>query len=149
MLIHASFGAPELSSRIGDRHLAEEEHMAKNSAPAIPADETAPVDLAHLHRYTLGNAALDKEVLDLFRQTAPGYLDGLRSADESKAWVEAAHALKGSARAIGAWKVGLIAERLERLPGGPAGVEKPGLIEELAAALAVVDRFIAVLPAPD
>lgn len=109
----------------------------------IAADNAPPVDLVHLHRYTLGNAALDREVLDLFRQTAPGYLDALCKAGEPKAWVEAAHAIKGSARAIGAWNVGMIAERLERLPGGPVAAEGQALIEDLSAALAAVDDFIA------
>lgn len=114
--------------------------------PADPRSMTAdapPVDLAHLHRYTLGNAALDREVLALFRQTAPGYLDALRKASSRKAWVEAAHAIKGSARAIGAWKVGVIAERLERLPEAQAASEGTALIAELAEALDAVDRFIA------
>jgi HPt (histidine-containing phosphotransfer) domain-containing protein len=117
------------------------EHDSRNAA------SSAPVDLVHLHRYTLGNVALDREVLDLFRQTAPAYLDALRQAGEHKAWIDAAHAIKGSARAIGAWKVGLIAERLEKLPGAPAAAEGAQLIAELSDALAAVDRFIADLAA--
>lgn len=115
-----------------------------NFSTTQTADAPA-VDLAHLHRYTLGNADLDREVLELFRQTSPGYLGALRRASDRKAWIEAAHAIKGSARAIGAWKVGLIAERLEKLPNGPGATEGASLIDELATALESVDRFIAGL----
>mgnify|MGYP000945127814 CR=1 FL=1 len=121
--------------------------MTQANFTTSQAAETPAVDLAHLHRYTLGNADLDKEVLELFRQTSPGYLASLRNASDRKAWVEAAHAIKGSARAIGAWKVGLIAERLEKLPNAPGAAEGATLIEELATALESVYRFILGLPA--
>jgi HPt (histidine-containing phosphotransfer) domain-containing protein len=47
---------------------------------------------------------------------APRYLAQLQSAASHKAWIEAAHTLKGSARAVGAWAIAecaLAAEAVE------------------------------------
>src|SRR3990172_9624133 len=63
-----------------------------------------PVDLVHLSRYTLGARALEAEVLELFCTQATIYLERLRQAGSDKDWKDAAHSLKGSAAAIGAWR---------------------------------------------
>jgi HPt (histidine-containing phosphotransfer) domain-containing protein len=73
------------------------------------------VDLAHLSRYTLGDRALEQEVLQLFAAEAPATLARLKCADSDRAWREAAHTIKGSARAVGAWPVARLAERAETL----------------------------------
>lgn len=83
-------------------------------SPRSPAEQCPrPVDLVHLARYTLGNRALELEVLQLFAAQAPSLLERLRLAADERAWHEAAHALKGSARAIGAWPLGKAAETAE------------------------------------
>jgi HPt (histidine-containing phosphotransfer) domain-containing protein len=74
-----------------------------------------PVDLEHLSRYTLGDRALEQEVLQLFAAELPVMLERLRSANTDRAWREAAHTIKGSARAVGAWKIAGLAEEAERL----------------------------------
>jgi HPt (histidine-containing phosphotransfer) domain-containing protein len=76
---------------------------------------TKPIDFAYLKRFTLGNRELEREVLYLFSAHAPAYVDGLRKAATSKAWHAAAHTLKGSARAVGAWRVARSAEVAEKL----------------------------------
>lgn len=73
------------------------------------------VDLVHLSRYTLGDVALEREVLRLFCTQSFLCLDQLRAAQTVKDWIDAAHSLKGSARAIGAWGVAEAAERAEAL----------------------------------
>src|SRR6516165_3950474 len=50
-----------------------------------------PVDLAYLARFTLGNATLEREVLQLFAAQIPLYLEALHGARVRKAWREAAH----------------------------------------------------------
>lgn len=75
-----------------------------------------PIDWAHLSRYTMNDKALAQEVLGLFAMEAPRYLAQLQSAASHKAWIEAAHTLKGSARAVGAWAIAecaLAAEAVE------------------------------------
>ena len=73
-----------------------------------------PVDLAYLARFTLGNAALEREVLRLFAEQMPLYIETLRAGQVRQA-SEAAHSIKGSACAIGAWQLARCAERAERV----------------------------------
>ncbi|MGE0626877.1 MAG: Hpt domain-containing protein [Hyphomicrobiaceae bacterium] len=63
------------------------------------------IDCAHLSRYTLGDRQLEQEVLRLFADQAPVTLMKLREAACAKSWHDAAHTLKGSARAVGAIRV--------------------------------------------
>jgi len=74
-----------------------------------------PVDLHHLRRYTLGDPALEVEILRLFQAQLPETFAALRAAATHRDWKIAAHTLKGSGRAIGAWKIGDLAEDAERL----------------------------------
>ncbi|SRR5690606_25295705 len=69
------------------------------------ANDRRPVDLVHLAHYTMGNRALELEVLELFRRQSTIYLERLQRAGNEQAWREAVHALKGTARGIGAWDV--------------------------------------------
>lgn len=74
-----------------------------------------PIDWAHLSRFTLNDAALEREVLALFAMDAPRYLANMTTARGRNEWIEAAHTLKGSARAVGAWNVADCAEAAESL----------------------------------
>ena len=76
---------------------------------------TKPIDFTYLRRFTLGNQDLEREVLYLFAESAPAYLKSLESACTPKEWHDAAHTLKGSARAVGAWRVARTAEVAEKL----------------------------------
>ena len=104
-----------------------------------------PVDLAHLQRFTLGNQALEIEVLQLFAAQAPVTLDQLKRSECEKSWRIAAHTLKGSARAVGAWRVARCAERAEVLVGEPE--QRRAAILGLELAIEEASRFIAAFPA--
>lgn len=71
------------------------------------------LDRDHLARYTLGDSALEQEVLGLFIGQMPDTMAMLRNSSNQKAWTLAAHTIKGSARAVGAWKLARAAERAE------------------------------------
>ena len=74
------------------------------------------LDEDHLARMTLGDRALEREVLEIFVRQSAIILG--RIADAGPAGLaEAAHTLSGSARGIGAWRVAHAAERLERVGG--------------------------------
>lgn len=105
----------------------------------------APIDHRHLGRYTLGNRALEIEVLQLFAGQAPLTLADIVAAATDKAWHIAAHTLKGSARAVGAWEVARIAEAAER--DGPAEPQRSRNIADLEASIARTNSYIASLPA--
>ncbi len=89
---------------------------------------TGPVDLVHLRRFTLGNLALEREILQLFADQAPLILERLELARTDKAWRDAAHTLKGSAGAVGAHAVARAAAEAELLRGDqtawPAGIAR-------------------------
>jgi hypothetical protein len=74
-----------------------------------------PVDLTHLARYTMGNSAIEQEVLDLFRRQTRLYFGKLSEAATPEAWHDAARVLMASAQSIGAWQLLRAAEMAERL----------------------------------
>ena len=76
-----------------------------------------PIDLQHLGRYTLGDTELEREVLGLFAGQMPVTIDALKSASSDKDWHMAAHTLKGSGRAVGAWRLADLALQAERIGG--------------------------------
>jgi HPt (histidine-containing phosphotransfer) domain-containing protein len=98
-------------------HLERIEWMP--SPPLAPDD--GPIDDDHLDRMTLGDIALEHEVLAMFSAQAVGLIarlvtlpsDGRSSEGRSSEGLALAHTLKGSARAIGAFRVGDAAEALE------------------------------------
>jgi HPt (histidine-containing phosphotransfer) domain-containing protein len=70
---------------------------------------SAAVDLAHLARYTGGDAALNAEVLRLFDDQASALVTRLQSildARDAQSWKTVTHTLKGAARGIGAFSLG-------------------------------------------
>jgi HPt (histidine-containing phosphotransfer) domain-containing protein len=79
------------------------------SPPLVPDD--GPIDLDHLRRMTLGDAALEREVLTMFSAQADRILTAL--ADLPAQAGQLAHTLKGAARAVGAFVVADAAAALE------------------------------------
>jgi HPt (histidine-containing phosphotransfer) domain-containing protein len=79
------------------------------SPPLAPDD--GPIDIAHLERMTLGDASLEREVLAMFSAQAVSLISILAAMPSDAAAL--AHTMKGSARAIGAFRVGDAAASLE------------------------------------
>jgi len=92
------------------------------SAPPLVPEERA-IDFEHLFRMTLGDHALEREVLQLFDRQSGMLME--RIATSEPAVVAAfAHTLKGSARGIGAWQVARSADVLECAAlAGKSGLE--------------------------
>jgi HPt (histidine-containing phosphotransfer) domain-containing protein len=88
-------------------HLERIEWMP--SPPLAPDD--GPIDTEHLQRMTLGDASLEREVLAMFSAQAVSLIRTLAILPANT--VAMAHTLKGSARAIGAFRVADAAECLE------------------------------------
>lgn len=118
-------------------------------APVL--DAVRPVlDRAYLARFTFGNPALEREVLRLFADQAPRYIEDLAAAADAKAWREAAHTLKGSAAAVGAKDVAHLAALAERLlcdaaAALPACSDRDQAIGALRSAVAAACREIATI----
>jgi HPt (histidine-containing phosphotransfer) domain-containing protein len=80
------------------------------SPPLIP--EEGFIDTVHLTRMTLGDAALQREILALFVQQSADLVARMSTFPADMAAI--AHRLKGSAQGIGAFSAAASAERLER-----------------------------------
>jgi HPt (histidine-containing phosphotransfer) domain-containing protein len=79
------------------------------SPPLAPLDH--PIDLDHLARMTLGDAALEQEVLAMFAEQSARLLAAMTALPADAGAL--AHKLKGSARGIGAFAVAEAAAQLE------------------------------------
>jgi HPt (histidine-containing phosphotransfer) domain-containing protein len=104
-----------------------------------------PVDLVHLSRYTLGERELEAEVLELFCTQATIYLERLRQAGSDKDWKDAAHSLKGSASAIGAWRAAASAERAEVLSGEALAQGRDLRLRDIESAVREAETYIGTL----
>ena len=99
-----------------------------------PSPDAPPIDFAHLSRQTLGDGALQAELLDLFARQARTVMSAVTSklapdlsappAAADRPVADLLHTLCGSARAIGSWQVAEQAASLEReLRAAPAACE--------------------------
>ena len=110
------------------------------SPPLVPDD--GPIDLGHLARMTLDDDGLQREVLAMFAAQAAGLIDRLAARPPDSA--ELAHTLKGSARAIGAFRVADAAEWLETAMGDErdAAQALAALDAAVAEARSTIDRLL-------
>jgi HPt (histidine-containing phosphotransfer) domain-containing protein len=119
-------------------HLERIEWMP--SPPLAPDD--GPIDTGHLERTTLGDAVLTREVLAMFSAQATGLIGRLECLPSDAPAL--AHTLKGSARAIGAFRVADAAEGVETAIRNGADVAEglAGLKAAVAEARAAIDVIL-------
>lgn len=119
------------------------------NAPSGTADAAASMilDLGHLRRQTLGDDALEADLLALFARQARDIVAELMAGGaEVPRRAELLHLLCGSARAIGAWEVGLHAQSLENEARGAATsplhqrATLPALASAVQEACEAIDR---------
>jgi len=115
-------------------------------ADTVPSGEerksSRPVDLVHLSRYTLGKCSLERVVLELFCTQSLVYLERLRDAQSDQDWRDAAHSLKGSASAIGAWRAAEAARCAEALSGASLIEARDLRLREIEASLCEAETYI-------
>jgi HPt (histidine-containing phosphotransfer) domain-containing protein len=87
---------------------------------AGPQPMRSVIDDDHLGRMTLGDAGLEREVLEIFVRQVGLLLQRIAGAEPALA-AATAHTLKGSARSVGAWRVAEAAEQVEEAAGRRAG----------------------------
>ena len=117
------------------------ERIAWMPSPPLAPDD-GPIDIEHLQRMTLGDAGLEREVLTMFSsQTISLMHDIAASSSDRRALV---HTLKGSARAIGAFRVADAAEFLEAVlqQGGDPSEALDELSDTVAGAQAAIDEIL-------
>ncbi len=108
--------------------------MAASSPLRVAGSQvpSAAIDDDHLARMTLGDRALEREVLEIFLRQATIMIERIERGEPGLA-AAAAHTLTGSARGIGAWRVAQAAERLEQAAGN-AGAALDEAVDALKAA---------------
>jgi HPt (histidine-containing phosphotransfer) domain-containing protein len=119
--------------------------VESGQSPALRKGSVRPVDLVYLSRFTLGERALEREVLELFCTQSFVYLERLNDAQSDKDWKDAAHSLKGSARAIGAWRTAEAAERAEALSGEDLPGARALSLREVESSLTEAKTYIGSL----
>jgi HPt (histidine-containing phosphotransfer) domain-containing protein len=100
-------------------------------------------DTDHLRRYTLGDAALEKELLGLFRAQARLQLDLIAAAACAEDFSASVHALKGAALAMGAKEIAETTAKLETVDFEADPAERKGLVERLRMQVAAAEAAIA------
>lgn len=103
------------------------------------------LDLAHLVRQTFGDRALERELLALFMQQCLRLTPIIAGTSERVERADAAHTLKGAARAVGAVRIAALADALEISLDGDRSdetLERLGL--KLERAIAAAGRAVAL-----
>ena len=108
-----------------------------------PADrsQTPPLDLTRLREVSGGDSAFEAEVLTEFESSAASLMKNLSSAQaagDGEALARAAHAIKGSARTIGADPFAAVCQQLEQAGRGGAA---HGAAETVALAARELERL--------
>ncbi len=106
----------------------------KVAAPSIAPVEQA-IDLTHLARMTLGDASLERELLQLFNRQGEMLLARMDGGD-APLIAASAHTIKGSARGIGAWRIARDAETVEVAAGCADAAEVKVALTRLKASIA-------------
>ncbi|HEY7748510.1 MAG TPA: Hpt domain-containing protein [Aestuariivirgaceae bacterium] len=101
------------------------------------------LDLEHLRRYTLGDHALENELLGLFRVQARVQLDVISIATLPADYHLAVHTLKGAALVIGANSIVSITRELERIGFPDNASRRRELILGLAEEISEIEAAIA------
>jgi HPt (histidine-containing phosphotransfer) domain-containing protein len=95
------------------------------------------VDFPYLTEYAAGDETLVREVLAVFCAEAAEWSDKLCAGADG--WRTVVHTLKGTARTIGAYRLGELCETAETQ--GTAAL--PQLCEELETVVAEISRYLA------
>lgn len=120
--------------------------MARTSSlrrePVFSADLSAPtrsherpVDLVHLSHQTMGDGALEREVLGLLARQISSFTGRLEASGPAER-LRVAHALKGASLNVGAFRLARNAEALERAPSCAEALA--GFEREMAVAAAFI-----------
>ena len=101
------------------------------------------IDFDHLRQYTGDDDALVAEVLGMFAEQTRMWMRALDPSAEDATWSAAAHALKGSAKTIGAAELGELCGRAEEMVGeGDWAPRREWIAGEIASQVATLDADI-------
>lgn len=102
----------------------------------------APIDRSHLARYTLGDPVLEREVMSLFLAQLPLTIESLKFAASDKDWHMAAHTLKGSGRAVGAWQLAQLARKAEEHGFHEGASAQSAIVADIERAASEIEAYV-------
>jgi HPt (histidine-containing phosphotransfer) domain-containing protein len=123
-------------------HIGTREIVMTASAP--PVFGHSPIDMVYLARQSGGDHELEQELLALFADQCIRHLDTIRQAG-TEAGCDAAHTLKGAARAIGAWQVADAAEQVEKALSVLPSPREPAAQQDLSALCTAAEQARAAI----
>lgn len=85
--------------------------------------QQAMIDVKHLDRYVAGDKALRDEILAIYEEQVETWVSMLDPQAEDMVWRDAAHALKGASRGVGAWELGELCAAAEEMIGEKASTQ--------------------------
>ena len=103
------------------------------------------LDQEKLDQNTMSNAELQRELFLLFFDQTPLYVDQMeeaRARGDAEGWRQAAHGVKGSARALGLIRVAVVATEAE------AGKPEAATVDALREALEATRTHVEGIEAP-
>jgi HPt (histidine-containing phosphotransfer) domain-containing protein len=127
--------------RLGYRMPLHLERIDWMPSPPLAPDD-GPIDIEHLQRMTLGDAGLKREVLAMFSAQAVRLMGDIAAPSSDRCAL--VHTLKGSARAIGAFRVAEAAEFLEAVlqQGNDPSEALDELVDAVAGARTAIDVIL-------
>ncbi len=79
----------------------------------LDTSEAVLIDFDHLARQSFSDRILERDLLELFAEQCGTLLSAIAGANPLRERLIAAHTLKGSARAVGAWELATLVECVE------------------------------------
>jgi HPt (histidine-containing phosphotransfer) domain-containing protein len=98
-------------------------------------------DRLYLVQHTMESPELEREIIDLFLAQLPDILGKLLVSKTPEEWKFQTHTLKGSALAVGAFKIGALARTLEMPEHVKPTPERTTLIHKLQIAAAEFEEI--------
>lgn len=114
---------------------------------SIEAKQNQPIDMEFFRTVTNGNIEFEKELLEIFMDSAKSNIAKIEKAlvdvDET-AWAMACHALKGSSKSIGAFDLGDAVEICHRTTQETE--DRVRSLEEVKKQLKKIEEFMTTKP---
>lgn len=112
--------------------------MAVLHSPEPQSSTARVIDLVHLARQTMGDRALETEILGMFAKQMSSARSSMTNANANER-KRLAHTIKGTARSVGAFQIADVAERIELAPLNASLVNELGT--EIAHALDFINAI--------
>ncbi len=98
-------------------------------------------DRLYLVQHTMESPELEREIIGLFLAQLPDILGKLLASKSPEDWKFQTHTLKGSALAVGAFKIGGLARALEEPEHAKPSPERTKLVHRLQVAVAEFEEI--------